>query len=252
MEAMPPEYSNVLVLAAHADDETIGAFGYLYGRRGALTLAFLTDGAPHARWRPSGFSRREYRSIRRAEARAVWHEVDPGARLWFAPFADQQLAFRLQEAATWLRPLADELRPDLILAPAFEGGHPDHDAANLLACALGRELHTAVSEYALYTAHQGQICRQQFPAEPQWRRRLRPAAAAAKRAALNGYGSQARTLADVSAEHEALRPLPRHDYGRPALSERAVYELWGWPWSAVDMARQFAAYVNGSVTACGF
>lgn len=244
------EYSNLLVLAPHADDEVIGALGALCAYRGALTIAFLTDGAPPARWRPPGLDRTRYRRTRREEAEGVWQTLRPQARLRFAPFPDQQLAFCLEAAAAWLDPIAAAASADAILAPAFEGGHPDHDAANVLAGAMRAKIQLPVWEYALYTARAGIICRQEFPGEAQWTRRLPAGPAASKRAAFALYHSQERTLADFSCEQEALRPLARHDYSRPAIPEPAVYERWGWPWRAQDMARQFSDFLARREARC--
>ncbi len=282
------EYSNLLVLAPHADDEVIGALGTLYDFRGAITIAFLTDGAPAARWRPPGLDRSEYRRMRRDEARQVWvarpplvgaalpvvglwpsvalrqrtpagaqsvsklprQACWPQAHLRFALIPDQQLALRLEAAAHWLDQIVAATRPDAVLTPAFEGGHPDHDAANVLASVLREKGQLPVWEYALYTAHAGVIRRQEFPGEPQWTMRLHARAAVSKRAAFALYCSQAQTLADFSCEQEAVRPLPPHDYRRPALPEPSVYELWGWPWSAQDVARQFSDFLARRVAAC--
>lgn len=244
------EYSNLLVLAPHADDEVIGALGTLCAFRGAITIALLTDGAPPARWRPQGFDRTRYRQARREEAERVWQALRPQTRLHFAPFPDQQLAFCLDAAAAWLDQIAAVTGPNVIFAPAFEGGHPDHDAANVLASALRGNRPLPVWEYALYTARAGVIHRQEFPGEPQWTRHLPAGQEASKRAAFALYHSQQRTLADFSCDQEALRPLPRHDYSRPALPEPAVYELWGWPWRARDMARQFNDFLAHRTALC--
>lgn len=244
------EYSNLLVLAPHADDEVIGALGTLCAFRGAITIAFLTDGAPPARWRPPGLDRTRYRRTRREEAGRVWQALRPQARLHFAPFPDQQLAFCLDAAATWLAPIVAAAGPDGMLTPAFEGGHPDHDATNLLASVMRARAQLAVWEYALYTARAGVIRRQEFPGEPQWTKRLHAGAAACKRVAFALYRSQASTLADFSCGQEALRPLPRHDYSRPPISEPVVYELWGWPWKARDIARQFSDFLARRTATC--
>lgn len=236
----------LLVLAAHPDDEVIGVLGSLYPCPGTVAVAFLTDGAPARRWRPSDCrDRAAYRRLRRREAAAVWTTFAPNAQLHFASVPDQQLSFHLHEAAAWLTSVIAALRPGLLLAPAYEGGHPDHDAANVLAAYCARRAAIPAWEYALYTAQAGTIMRQCFPGQPGWTRRLNLPAAAAKRHAMSLYASQAATLAAFSPACEAWRPLPRHDYRRPALAGPAVYELWGWPWRARLLARHYAEF-----TAC--
>ncbi|MGH9476026.1 MAG: PIG-L deacetylase family protein [Terriglobales bacterium] len=240
-----------MVIAAHADDEAVGALGWAWAWEGEIAVAFLTDGAPARRWRPAGCKGRAgYRAQRKCEALAVWQGFAPRARLYFAPFADQTLSFRLEEAAAWLAAMTAKVRPQTVLTPAYEGGHPDHDAANLLTAGWAAQARVEVWEYALYTAQAGGVVPQNFPDEPQWRRRLCGGAAAAKQRALAGYTSQAETLRLFAPEAEAVRPLPQHDYRHPALPGPAVYELWGWPWRARALAERYAAFVDGARARC--
>ncbi len=242
----------MLALAAHPDDEVLGAGVWLARLARAPAVAFLTDGVPRARrWRPPRYtSATLYRQARRREARAAWSRLRRGTRLFFAPFRDQELAFRLDGAARWLAAVAARVRPGLILAPAFEGGHPDHDAANLLAARLGAARDLPVWEFALYTARHGRLQRQRFPAAPGWTRHLRAPEAARKRRAFAAYASQRGTLRALDAGRESLRPLAAHDYSRPALREAAVYERWGFPASARRVAQAFGAHLAGAKIAC--
>ena len=63
-------------------------------------------------------------------------------------FADGGLADRLEEAFACLAARDD--RPRGLLVPAWEGGHPDHDAAHLLGLALASAWDVPVRQYALY------------------------------------------------------------------------------------------------------
>ncbi|MGH9486294.1 MAG: PIG-L deacetylase family protein [Terriglobales bacterium] len=239
-----------MLIAAHPDDEAIGAMGYTLATGAAARIVFLTDGAPAARFRPPQFTvRRQYRRLRKAEARLAWRGF-AHVRLGFAPFPDQALALHLDAAAAWLERQIAPAMPELVLAPAFEGGHPDHDAANVLAAVIARPLGIPVWEYALYTARDGAILRQCFPDAPQWTRQLSPALALAKQRALGAYVSQRGTLAAFDCAREALRPLPAYDYSRPPGRGPTVYEMWGWPWRAAGLARRFAAFLASRQMQC--
>jgi LmbE family N-acetylglucosaminyl deacetylase len=242
--------SAVLILAAHPDDEAAGAWGWMEEHAGPITVAYLTDGAPRRRrWRAAAANglrpgRAAYRQLRRQEAESAWRRY-PHARLAFGPIPDQELSHRLAQAEDWLHQVAGRARPQLVLAPAFEGGHPDHDAANLLAARLSQKLGIEAWEYALYTTLAGAMVQQRFPASPECSATLSGPLAAAKQAALDSYVSQRATLAAFDARREALRPLPRHDYRRRPCAP-CVYELWGWPWSGEDIAAKFAAFLDTS------
>jgi LmbE family N-acetylglucosaminyl deacetylase len=233
---------STLIVAAHPDDAVLGAGAWAAASTGSLAVAFLTDGVPaEPQYFAPGFNDpKRYRATRRGEAREAWRRLRPDAQLHFGTVTDQTLAFHLPAAGAWINALLAIVRPQRVLVPAFEGGHPDHDAANRLLAV--HAAHLDVWEYALYSVWHGVMLRQAFP-DGSGRRPATPAAAyAAKRHALAAYRSQRATLASCGAAAEALRPLPRHDYGQPARDEPCVYERWGWPWRARDIATALAAY----------
>ncbi|MGH9468420.1 MAG: PIG-L deacetylase family protein [Terriglobales bacterium] len=238
------------MLAAHADDEAVGCMGWLHACTAPIAVAFLTDGAPEAAYRPVQYrDRAAYRRMRRREARAVWSGFRPQARLCFSDIPDQLLAFQLPRAAAWLEKIVAAVQPELILAPAFEGGHMDHDAANLLAARVKRP-RLQIWEYALYTCDHGGFAPQCFPGAPRWSQTLTPAAARAKRAALDLYVSQAETLRAFRSDREAIRPLGHHDYARPPLDGPCLYEMLGWPWPSGAIATKFQSFLTEAGNAC--
>jgi len=245
-----PLRRRLLVLAAHPDDETLGAGGILAScaADGRVAVLILTDGVPvdpthfavSGRWSPDA-----YRQLRRHESLRALSALGLDARfVFFGCIPDQQLAWHLKAGWNVLLSVVRQFRPQVLLAPAFEGGHPDHDAANFLASRLQTSEGPDVWEYPLYTVRDGQPCHLRFrdldstvlncelDAELQTR----------KTAALSCYASQAATLAGLgSVASETIRPLPAHAYHQPALPEPAVYERWGWPITAAAVARQFEA-----------
>ena len=238
--------SSTLVLAAHADDAILGIGGWVCEQPGAIAVAVLTDGTPgDLRFFTDG-SRdpSRYRLRRRQEAERVWSRHCPKAKLFFAAIADQRLAFSLAPAAAWLEPIIAITRPTLMLTPAFEGGHPDHDAANLLVARLARRHNLPVWEYALYGSWCGGILRQRFPGGLHLRRITSPRLLRRKRRALAGYISQREVLRDFDPAIESLRPLPHHDYRRPPRPGPLVYERWGFPLNAEEVAAAFATWLD--------
>lgn len=240
------------LLAAHPDDEVLGAAGWAWHLPGRLSVAFFTSGVPRdRRCFASGFDHPDvYGATRRAEAEAVWRCHPHAPSLHFGPFADQGLFQQLEAAGDWLRHLLAADPPELILTPAYEGGHPDHDAASLLAAVLARAARIPVVEYALYRLAPSGIVRQRFVGESPGR--LPSHLADCKRACLAGYGSQSAVLRDFSPEFESLRPLPRHDYARPPGDRPTLYEHWGWSMSAPQVSSALAAYARPHGFPCGF
>ncbi|MGH9520015.1 MAG: PIG-L deacetylase family protein, partial [Terriglobales bacterium] len=116
-----------MLLAAHPDDEVVGAAGWAWQHAPPLSVAFLTRGVPLDRrcFAPGFHDPEIYANTRRREAEAVWRRHRRRPSLFFAPFTDQGLYLELKAAASWLKELVAAVRPGVILAPAYEAGHPD-------------------------------------------------------------------------------------------------------------------------------
>src|SRR5262249_38799926 len=129
--------------------------GALLQRMQRPVVVFATDGAPRDEgfWKKYG-SRQAYADIRRQEARRALRMV--GANAVFlsdlAPggIADQELFRSLPAAIAALEKVIVQARPECILTLAYEGGHPDHDAACFMAFVIGRRTHLPVWESPLY------------------------------------------------------------------------------------------------------
>ena len=126
-----PIEARVAVVVAHPDDESLWA-GALLGRLRDGLLIHLTDGAPEdmADAARSGFgSRQAYSDKRAAELRLA---------LRLLGYAGERRGYGLrdQSAVEHLPELTERLSADLrgaavVATHAYEGGHPDHDAAAL-------------------------------------------------------------------------------------------------------------------------
>src|SRR3954465_1747931 len=121
-----------LVLVAHPDDEL--ACATLLQRVREPLVLIATDGTPHDPFFWSRYETREnYAAIRRAETMSSLQTVGVNAVTFLndlslsTQFTDQALHRNLVNALPLIVKKVDELAPDAILAPAYEGGHPDHD-----------------------------------------------------------------------------------------------------------------------------
>lgn len=115
----------VLVLAPHADDETLGCGGVLIRHReqgDPVKVVFVTDGAAGD---PAGYYvGQDYPELRRREARraAAILGVD---ELVFWGYPDGRLA-EARDLAERLAVLFEADRPDIIYRPSTREIHPDH------------------------------------------------------------------------------------------------------------------------------
>ncbi|MBI5442926.1 MAG: PIG-L family deacetylase, partial [Deltaproteobacteria bacterium] len=158
--------TRIALVAAHPDDETVGAGGHL-PTMPRVTLVYLTDGAPRdgRDAKERGFSTAaEYAKARRRELEQALAiaGVTPGQCVHLG-VADQESAFHLADLALELAHFFSAGRPDWVLTHSYEGGHPDHDAAAFAvhaAAALVRNRGSeppAIIEFASYHARNGAL-----------------------------------------------------------------------------------------------
>lgn len=232
-------WPRVLLIAAHPDDETIGA-GVLLSRRKNVQVLHVTDGSPLnlADALAAGFrTREEYAEARRRETVAALAlagiSEDAIANL---QFTDQQTAFHLREISDAILKVVQEVRPEIVLTHSYEGGHPDHDSVALACHLAGQRCGDAafcLCEFSGYHAGNGgmevyQFLRQEGR-ERQFTYCLTPAERELKIAMINRFSTQARTLQAFSLpEVEKFRVAPPYDFAKPPHAGKLWYENFNW------------------------
>lgn len=223
-----------LLVAAHPDDEVIGA-GSRLAQLGKLTIAHVTDGAPRnlIDARNGGFdSWQEYARERHREMLAALSVAEIHAETIGLGIPDQETALRLPETIERLAALIRETAPDRVLTHPYEGGHPDHDAcAFAVHAAAGR---VPVYEFTSYHARAGGIEAGEFldAGDEVVTVRLTPAEQERKRAMLDCFRTQRQTLAMFDVLVERYRPAPRYDFSRPPHAGQLLYERYDWGMTA--------------------
>lgn len=141
--------SRALVVAPHPDDEVLGCSSVLY--RSSVTVVHVTDGVPP--WTAEE-DREKLQARRGIECLDAWGALS-------SEVSRVQLGF--DDLAAWR--VVDQIVPSLVRAissagadevylPAYQGGHPDHDASYLAGVLARDALGTAAPPtwrvYGLY------------------------------------------------------------------------------------------------------
>ena len=247
-----------LIVAPHPDDETIGA-GIWMARQGdmGITLLHITDGSPRD---PSdalalGFaSRKAYSDERRRELGTALSLLRIGPeQLRSFSYVDKESHLHLPELIGRMAALLNELRPTIVLSPAYEGGHPDHDTAAFVVAAARRHTQSFFhQEYRLYHADPtGGMVTDEFlpqPEKPVEVYRLTDAEQQLKRRMLASFRTQQRILSEFSVTDEHFRQAPSYDFSRPPHAGLLLYEHWGWAVSGKQWRRYAAEAEREGVT----
>ena len=229
-----------LILAAHPDDEAVGASAVIM-RCPETTVVYLTDGAPRDRnlRSPDVIGPRErYVRTRVLEANAALRVAGiEGDQSIFLGVVDQEAVFEIAPRALYFASLLERLRPDIVITHPYEGGHPDHDAAALIA-RLSLNILTCADvpvpdlvEMTSYHARDGALVVGAFldrSAQPSMVIELSSEELGRKRAMLNAYGSQWRVLQSFDVSSETLRIPPKYDFRLPPHDGKLWYECLGW------------------------
>lgn len=231
-----------LLIAAHPDDETIGA-GIRISHTHAIQVVHVTDGSPYniSDAIAAGFSTREEYAAARGEesARALALAGVPQESITSFRFTDQQVSFDLERLSLRILALLEKVEPHIVMTHPYEGGHPDHDSV-AFACRMAKQLHDRTNpgwhfelvEFTSYHAESGGIRPYAFlPSDNGGPRRycLTASEQALKISMLNEFRTQAKTLAPfMNPEFELFRKAPHYDFRRAPHSGRLFYEHFDW------------------------
>lgn len=223
--------AKVAVVAAHPDDEVIGA-GILMRRIKALTLVHVTNGAPGggADAAANGFRElREYAAARRRELDEALAVGGIHARCIEVGCPDQEASLRIAWLARRLKEILGAT--DLVITHPYEGGHPDHDAA---ACAvwcacrmIGGEGPGQVEMTSYHNSPTG-IETGVFLGGAGEKLEFSPQDRELKRGMLACFKTQAETLKYFGVDEERFRRAPVYDFSRPPHGGKLFYEQFDW------------------------
>nr|WP_228494494.1 PIG-L family deacetylase [Clavibacter sp. VKM Ac-2873] len=205
--------SALLVVSAHADDESIGAAGLMStaAARGVpVTLAIVTDGAASHPGSPTR-TPDELVAVRRVEARAALDAVAPDARLVLLGHPDGGIRERRDAVRDDLAALLADVAPGTWVAAPWRGdGHRDHrvtgEVVAELVGALPAERGIRLVEYPVWMWHWATPDDARVPWAAMRSLPLDAGAREAKRAAIRAHASQVDPLSDAPEDRAVLQP----------------------------------------------
>jgi N-acetylglucosamine malate deacetylase 2 len=247
-----------MVVAAHPDDETVGA-GSRLRRLVDARFVYVTDGAPldGCDAAAHGVSVAAYATLRQRELeKALALCGIHASQLVHLRCPDQEAALRLTELVPALQRLFFGFRPAAVLTHPYEGGHPDHDATAFAVHAAAQSLRRAgepapvVIEMTSYHLGAGGLQPGNFLAAAEEEVRtvhLTPEEQRYKRALFDCFPTQSRTLEMFPLEVERFRRSPAYDFRAPPHRGPLFYE--GFPWGM--SGTRFCALAEQAMTALG-
>jgi LmbE family N-acetylglucosaminyl deacetylase len=213
-------------------------------REAELYVLHVTDGSPRdlENARAAGFqSRRAYAAARRKEVyKALRYVGVSRRRCRIFSYVDKETWLHLPELIARMAALIDHLRPTLVLSPAYEGGHPDHDSVALAVQFAWRRLSRPFlrREYPLYHAgSDGALVSGDFLAHPDISVEvlsLSEAEQNRKRQMLASFMTQQDMLKQFTTLEERFRDAPAYDFTRPPHDGTLLYEYWKMGVSGAD------------------
>jgi LmbE family N-acetylglucosaminyl deacetylase len=160
---------------------------------------------------------------------------------------DQEAMHHLPSLARQLRELFLQERPQAVVTHAYEGGHPDHDAAAFAvqaACRLMTEP-PAILEMALYHRREGRLVSGEFlPSTAQESRtaiELNEDEVWRKQQMIDCFTTQRWLLTQLDSAVERLRIAPGYDFRTAPHPGELHYETLGWGITGPDWRRQAGA-----------
>lgn len=244
----PGAGDRIVVVAAHPDDETLGAGGLMAAataRGASISVVIATDGEASHPDSPT-HTPSELARIRRAEVRSAVAVLSPSAAVRFLGLPDSALASCPAQLST---ALSEHLvHCTLAISPWQGDRHPDHAAcATAVAEIVSRLPDARHWQYPIWAWHWADPDSPELPWPLLRRFQLSHTVRTAKQTALHCHRSQHSPLSEASGDEAILPPAVLAHFARtfesfvvepaPAAASGYFERLYGRsddPWGLVD------------------
>ena len=219
---------NVLILAAHPDDEVVGLstkIRELIREGNFVYIFFLTNGviSKNSRW---FWEKKNYKFLLNKRI----NELRESMKFFkVKKYKVQQINSRmvkdnLLKTFNSIKNIIKKYKIKIVFTPAYEGGHQDHDLANFLASKFKNYI--KVLEYSEYNYFNQKISSNTFfklnGNEIVYN--LSEQDKELKKMLLNLYVSEQKNLSYLTIEKECFRPISNYNYLLPAHSGTMFYK----------------------------
>lgn len=226
LDAAGPDTVRLVVLAAHPDDETLGAGGLVASllAAGAEVDVILCTAGEGSHPASPTHSPEQLASIRLEEFAAALAALGLGPEHWhFLALPDRGLGGHAAAITDAIRKAIRRLPVPpgrvVLVAPYRADGHADHDALGAVAAEIARQGGHGLLEYPIWYWHWAR------PANPDWqdwvRYPLDPAARATKARAMAAHATQIRPLSPANGDEVLLGEGFLQHFSRG-------YEMFAW------------------------
>ncbi|MGH8962832.1 MAG: PIG-L family deacetylase [Jatrophihabitantaceae bacterium] len=206
----------VLVVAAHPDDETLGAGGLIRdAATGGASVRVLvaTDGEASHPGSPTLSSER-LATVRRAEVAEAVGALSHAAKVEFLGLPDGALGEHLDQLTAAIVEQLDGCTH--VLSPWRGDHHADHEAAaEAVRTAVAGRAGVRHWQYPIWAWHWAQPDSSELPWPVMRRLELTPAAVRAKQTAIGCHASQHAPLSDAAGDEPILSPGLLAHFARP-------------------------------------
>jgi N-acetylglucosamine malate deacetylase 2 len=238
--AQEPAGAPLVVVAAHPDDEIIGAGALMARNRDSVFIIHITDGVPpdpRDAQAAGCATSQDYAALRRRELACALAQARIGLhKCYQLGIGDQRSIDNLGTITRRLSGIFRRVQPGAVLTHPYEGGHPDHDCAAFavqLACevlaAAGLEA-PPVLEFTSYHAgpegmRVGEFLRSSHAVTDLV---LTSEECALKSRMFDCFRSQQSVLEQFPIGVERFRPAPEYDFLLPPHAGTLFYENFDW------------------------
>jgi len=208
----------VIVVAAHPDDETLGAGGLIaecFALGIPLEVIIVTDGAASHPTAPNG-DPAALAAIRAAEVRAAVGILAPGTAVTLLGYPDGGIRELRDEVHDALATLLERSPGTTLLVVPWRGdGHRDHRVVGEICADLAASFALRLMEYPIWMWHWSTPENAVTPWPQLASLALRPQSIAAKRLAIAAYPSQVLPRSSAPGDEAVLHPRFLRNFGRP-------------------------------------